>query len=464
MTRLKIHHLSEGGMPHATIAAEVGCCERSVFNVLQQPKPTTAELLAERLLGKGPGAPSKTAAFAAWASKELAERPLVPTVELLRLARERGYQAGDSAFFELIKRLRPPPTPIEPEVRFEGLPGEFAQFDFGEVKLEYADGRRDKITFFVGRLKFSRLLHVEVTPDQRAESLARAVVACLNAFAGAPKQWVFDNPKTVWADAPGGRKVLHPYLRQLTAEFNVLIEPCTPRMANQKGSVENAVGFVKKNFFLARRFADRADLLRQLAEWLREINHERPCAATGDVPAKRWEQELPRLNARPVPWSAEAWPVNESGVVTPTGTVRYRGTAYSVDPRFLGAPATLLVEATRIVIHAGTSRCEHVREDFSDEVRRLPEHSLAFASLITAERKQTYFKRQCLLELGPAAQQFLDRLIMRAVGNTWYPAIHALFALYQTHDHAALLAAMADGVASRQLTIAFVKSRLREVV
>jgi len=464
MTRLKIHHLSEGRTPHAVIAAEVGCCERTVFNVLQQPKPTTAELVADRPASKGPGAPSKTEAFSERVLALLKERPRLPTVELLRQARGWGYGGGDSAFFELVKRLRPPPTPIEPEVRFEGLPGEFAQFDFGEVKLEYGDGSKDKVTFFVGRLKFSRVLHVEVTPDQTAESLARATVACLNAFGGAPKQWVYDNPKTVWADAPGGRKVLHPYLRQLTAEFNALIEPCTPRMANQKGSVENGVGFAKKNFFLAYGFADRADLLRQLPQWLHRITHERPCDATDEVPAKRWEQERPRLNTRPVPWSAEDFPLHESGVVSPTGSVRYRGTAYSVDPRFLGAPATLLVGAKRIVIHAGKSQCEHDREDFTDEVRRLPEHSLAFATLITAERKQTYFKRQCLLELGPAAQQFLDRLIMRAPGNSWYADIHALFGLYQTHDHASVLDAMAEGVAARRVDVAFVRSQLREVV
>jgi transposase len=31
----------------------------------------------------------------------------------------------------------------------------------------------------VGRLKYSRMVHVEIVPDQRAETLVRAVVACL---------------------------------------------------------------------------------------------------------------------------------------------------------------------------------------------------------------------------------------------------------------------------------------------
>lgn len=465
MSRLKIHHLAEAGVPQSRIAVELGCGERSVRRVLGEPKPTPEEMITDcRSSGRQRGAPSKTAAFAEWAVQELAQRPRVPTVELLRLARERGYQASASAFFDLVKGLRPPPVPLEPQVRFEGLPGEFAQFDFGEVRVDFADGvMQEKVTFFVGRLKYSRVLHVVVTPDQRAERLARATVACMNVFGGAPKQWVYDNPKTVWTDAPGGRKTLHPYLRQLTAELNALVEPCTPRMANQKGSVENGVGFVKKNFFLAYRFADRADLLAQLATWLQRINHERPCDATGEIPIQRWENERLRLSARAMPWSAADFPLIESGVVSPTGTVRFHGTAYSVDPRYLGAPATIRVSERRLVIDVGASRCEHVREDYTDDVRRLSEHSLAMASVITADRKQTYFKRQCLMELGDIAQRFLDRLIMRAPGNTWYKDIHRLFDLYQRHDHASLLTAMGEALTAGQSDVMSVSRRLKGV-
>ncbi len=444
MSRMKIHHQAETGLPHHAIAALVGCSERTVRNVLSESPPTPSEVAADRLAGRGPGAPSKTVAFADRVSAVLGERPNLPTVEILRLARTWGYEGGDSAFFTLVKRLRPPEVPVEPMVRFEGLPGEFAQFDFGVVELMYQNGEKDNFTFFAGCLKYSRLKHVVVTPDQKAESLIRATVDCLNVFGGAPKQWVYDNPKTVWIDKPGGGKILHSYLRQLVSEMNVLVEPCTPRMANQKGAVENLVGFVKKNFFLAYSFTDRADVLLQLQSWLYRINHERPSDATGEIPVKKREEELPRLNSRPVPWSASEYPLRESAVVSPTGSVRFRGTGYSVDPRFLGAPATLQIMEKRIVIDAGKSRCEHVREDDTDEIRRLPQHSLALATMITAERKQTYFKRQCLMELGPESQEFLDRFIIRAPGNSWYRDIHRIFDLYQKHGQNTLLAAMAE--------------------
>ena len=464
MSRLKIHHHAEAGLPQGEIARQVGCCERTVRNVLAEPSPSPTEIAADQLARRGPGAPSKTAPYAARAAALLADKPKLPTAEILRQARSWGYQGGASAFFTLVRRLRPAAVPAEPLVRFDGLPGEFVQFDFGEVEVTCADGAVEKFHFFAGCLKYSRSKHVVITPDQKAERLVRATVDCLNAFGGAPKQWVYDNPKTVWVDRSDGRPpILHSYLRQLVADLNVLVEPCTPRMAWQKGAVENLVGFVKKNFFLAYPFANRADVVAQLPQWLHRVNHERPSDATGEIPAMRLEQELPRLNARPIPWTAADLPLRESATVSPTGAVRFRNTGYSVDPRYLGAPATLLVLERRIIIEAGTSRCEHVREDGTGEIRRLPEHSLALATLITAERKQTYFKRQCLLELGPQAQQFMDRLIMRSPGNAWYKDIHRLFDLYQRHGQNSLLTAMMEANAAHTQTYAAVAKLLKGV-
>jgi hypothetical protein len=63
------------------------------------------------------------------------------------------------------------------------------------------------------------------------------------------------------------------------------IAVCWPPAPQQKGAIENLVGWVKGSFFKQRRFLDHEDLLTQLAAWLREVNPERPSRATGVVPA-----------------------------------------------------------------------------------------------------------------------------------------------------------------------------------
>jgi transposase len=92
---------------------------------------------------------------------------------------------------------------------------------------------------------------------------------------------------------------------QLAVDFGFGIESCEPRRANQKGAVENLVGWVKGSFFKVRRFHDRADLLAQLQEWLREVNEQRPSRANGEIPAVRLSEEQRRL--RPLAVAPADW-------------------------------------------------------------------------------------------------------------------------------------------------------------
>src|SRR5206468_297306 len=57
-----------------------------------------------------------------------------------------GYAGGKSALYELIHAIRPKPTRLI--TRFEGLPGEFTQHDFGEVDVRFLDGTTKRVHFF----------------------------------------------------------------------------------------------------------------------------------------------------------------------------------------------------------------------------------------------------------------------------------------------------------------------------
>jgi transposase len=176
---------------------------------------------------------------------------------------------------ELCRKLRPKAY-AEPIVRFEGLPGEYTQFDFGEANVQVGDSVV-RVQFFAARLKYSRFMHAEIVPDQQAETLVRSVITAMAALGGSTKEWVFDNPTTIRISKAGVQPpVLHRYLAQLVAEYGAIPTLCAPRSGNQKGSVERLVGYVKNSFLRCRKFADHADLQRQLTVWLREVNYDRP--------------------------------------------------------------------------------------------------------------------------------------------------------------------------------------------
>lgn len=82
----------------------------------------------------------------------LTEEPTLRSAELLHRARQAGYTGGKSATYALAQTLRI--KVVTPLVRFEGLPGEFSQHDFGEVRVHYQNGTEEIVHFFASRLKY----------------------------------------------------------------------------------------------------------------------------------------------------------------------------------------------------------------------------------------------------------------------------------------------------------------------
>ncbi|EQD76148.1 Integrase, catalytic region, partial [mine drainage metagenome] len=223
----------------------------------------------------------------------------LPTVEVLRRLREKGYAGGKNPVYRLVRRLRRIVTP--PMVRFEGLVGEFCQNDFGHVRVRYDNGTEELLHFFASRLKWSRWVHVELVPNEQVEALVRALLTAFDSFGGVPLACVFDNPKTVVISRQGGAIQWNDTFAQVALDYRFGPELCTPRRGQEKGSVENLVGFVKNGFFKVRRFHDCADLDTQLAEWHHEVNEVRPCRATGVPPSARIAEERRRLRPLPIP-------------------------------------------------------------------------------------------------------------------------------------------------------------------
>ena len=85
------------------------------------------------------------------------------------------------------------------------MPGEFSRHDFGQVDVRFEDGRLERVHFFASRLKWSRIVHVVLVPDEREETLIRALLAALEAFGGVPLVTVYDGAGDATKEAEGAR-------------------------------------------------------------------------------------------------------------------------------------------------------------------------------------------------------------------------------------------------------------------
>ena len=197
LKRHAIQVLHKAGHTLDEIAALVAVGKRSVQRVAGEPVITMiTHLDADGTPGRGrSGRPSKAEAYRAKVTAWLTDEPELLSVELMRRAKLAGYAGAKSALYELVRTVRP--TTPRPVMRFEGLPGEFTQHDFGQVLVRFLDGTTRRVHFFASRLKYSRWVEVSLVPNEQVETLARALVDHFAAMGGIPLLAVFDRPKTV---------------------------------------------------------------------------------------------------------------------------------------------------------------------------------------------------------------------------------------------------------------------------
>jgi transposase len=296
LKRHEVEILLKAGHSKTEVARLAGVSLCSVKRIAQESPVVHVDDATERSK-RQIGRPSTVANFRKQVVGILQETPDLASLEILRRVREAGYPGGKTALYALVASLRP--KPAKPLVRFEGLPGEFSQHDFGEVEVEFLNGARHRIHFFASRLKYSRFIRVSLVKDETVESLVRTLAEHLASWGGRPLLCVFDRPKTIALKWRKNGEVTewNPVFVYATLEMGVGVELCWPYRAQQKGSVENLVGFVKSSFFKVRRFHDEEDLQQQRRDWEREVNEQRPCRATGIIPAVRLAEETPRLRA-----------------------------------------------------------------------------------------------------------------------------------------------------------------------
>lgn len=430
LDRHAVQELLRAGLTPRAIATQYGVSRRTVERIRHEDT-VTAAAVADRLVDPKVGRPRVDDALRLRVREWLEEERDLAPGEICRRLREAGTPLGLSTTYRLIARVRTT-IPTEVLVRFEGVAGEFAQFDFGEVSVRLTDGSRRVVHFAAYRLKYSRWIHVVLVPNERVEALIRALLdSFLHAGAGVPLRVVFDNPKTVVVKHVDGRPVWNATLGATAIDYGFTIELCTPRQPQQKGAVENLVGFVKRSFFRARQFQDlTADLPRQLGEWLIEVNTVRPCRATKAIPAARLAAEQARMKPLAVPPAEYGLTVPVT--VGPTAMVTHGGIRYAMPAAACGLPATLWLypERVRIVTAGGRHETVHPRFPAVGLVSYLPGQRATQLAHVFGKRKRLYFMRERLLELGAVGEAFLTELVHQRP-HTWAGDVERLFQLLE---------------------------------
>ena len=178
-------------------------------------------------------------------------------------------------------------------------PGQDGQVDWGEAEVVLA-GELVTVQLFLMRLSYSRKLFVMAFPSQKQECFLAGHVAAFHYFGGVPRRISYDNLKTAV------KKIFIGSERQEQDSFilfrsHYLFEShyCTPGAGNEKGRVEDGVGYSRRNFLSPPpAVASFEELNAHLLEQC-QADDERRISRQPQTIGEAWPQERSQL--RPLP-------------------------------------------------------------------------------------------------------------------------------------------------------------------
>jgi transposase len=134
-------------------------------------------------------------------------------------------------------------------------PGE-AQCDFGRVEVVVA-GVRHKAALFVLTLPHSNARFAVLSPRECAETFQEGHARAFAFLGGVPTRIRYDNSRLAVVKLTGRHeRQLSPEFLRLAAHFGFAHEFCGRRRPQEKGHVENGVGYVRRNFLVPVPAAD----------------------------------------------------------------------------------------------------------------------------------------------------------------------------------------------------------------
>jgi transposase len=262
--------------------------------------------------------------------------------------KEQGYTGKITILKDYVKQFRP--AKIAPAARrYESLPGQQAQMDWGICS--YIDENRitHKVPAFAMIMGSSRAKYIEFTKRCDIYSLMRCMVNAFEYFGGVPKVVLTDRMKTVLIGMEAGNPLWNKRFEEFAADIGFIPKVCRPRRPQTKGKVERLVEYVKDNFLPGRQFKDIDDLNHQALEWCTRVD-SKPHGTTGDIPLKALSEEpLLNLPAKEILYKYR-W---EARKVTIDGFISYDGIRYGVPWQFSRKEVRVRVLQDNLEIYDG---------------------------------------------------------------------------------------------------------------
>lgn len=399
--------------------------------------------------------PSKLDPFKAQIVRMLQTHPYTAT-QIFQRIREQGFEGGYNIVKRYVRKVRPPRSQAFLTLSF--APGECAQVDWGSYGTVTVGSTSRRLSFFVMVLCYSRMIYVEFTVSQTMEHFLGCHQNAFEFFGSVPKKVMVDNLKSaVLKRSVGQDPVFNPKYLDFAKHFGFTIAPCNVGKGNEKGRVENAVGYVKKNFLAGLNIPDFSALAPACRNWLDSVANVRLHGQTRQKPVDLFQKEKSYLNPLP------ANPFDVASILQVRASSQFRVTLdtnhYSVPAEYASTRLTLKVYPDRVYIYSnGKLIARHVRsydryQDFED-----PDHPKELLKQRRKARDQKVFLR--FLALCPMAEPYYRKLELRRMNPEHH--VRKIVALSEIYPPDDLRRAIEDAFAFEAFSSEYITNLLEQ--
>jgi len=336
----------------------------------------------------------------------LLERHAYSAQQIWQQLKPQGYAGGYSILKEFVRLVRPVHKPAF--LMLEFAPGECAQVDWGSFGSVTVGATKRRLSFFVMVLCHSRLLYVEFTLSEGREHFLSCHRHAFEFFGGAPAKVMIDNLKVGVLEHPLGSPArFNPRYLDFAAHYGFVPVACQVRKANEKGRVENGVGYVKKNFLNGLEIPSFEAINPAARAWLDTVANVRIHGETRTKPIERFAQEKSRL--RPLPLCPY-----DCGVIRPIGSnsccrVVLETNRYTGPYLYASRQLTLKVYPDQLLLHHNEKLiATHLRSYDRRQDIKTPDPIQEL--LVQRHRARDQTSLQAFLSLGPQAQLYGRKL------------------------------------------------------
>lgn len=410
------------------IAKELGLDQRTVIRWIQEEcyrprKPTAgASLLSP---------------FKQEINRMLEKHPYTAT-QIFQQIQELNYEGSYNTVKRYVGKVRPKRSPAFLKLAF--APGECAQVDWGSFGSVNVGSTRRRLSFFVMVLCYSRLMYVEFTVSQTMEHWLNCHQHAFEFFGCVPARIMIDNLKSaVLRRIIGQPPVFNRRYLDFSNHYRFGISACNVRKGNEKGIVENGVGYVKKNFLKGLEIQDFSHLKPACKDWLDTVANIRIHGETRKSPMELFQKEKSHLKDLP----ANAYDIATVSQVRASSQFRVSldSNRYSVPAEYAGARLTMKTYPDRLCFYhegkllARHTRCYDRHKDFEN-----PDHPKALLEKRRKAKTQMIYKR--FLTLSPRAEEYYEALAAKRLNPAGH--VRKIVALSEIYSSEAVERAMND--------------------